>query len=271
MNQDVADIASQINQSTGRDIAVFDQSFLLKTIEKRLTVTALKNLREYRQFLYETEAEAATLLHALTISYSEFFRNPMAFAMLEALVIPRLIEEGKNTGRLEIRVWSAGCSAGQEPYSIAMLLAEAGAAYRIFATDISTTELADARLGMYEAEALKNVRLKQLGEHFTRQGDTYIINPELVRHIDFAFYDLLDEHSASPPASIYGDFDVVLCSNLLFYYRQDIRQAILTKVYHSLSPGGYLVSGETERGMIEKTDGFRSVSPPAAVFQKVQR
>jgi chemotaxis protein methyltransferase CheR len=80
---------------------------------------------------------------------------------------------------------------------------------------------------------------------------------------------LLDDHSVCPPASIYGDFDLIICSNLLFYYRPDIRQFILNKAYNSLSPKGFLMTGEAERGIVEKNQGFRPIALSAAVYQKV--
>jgi chemotaxis protein methyltransferase CheR len=164
---------------------------------------------------------------------------------------------------------------GQEAYSIAILLDELAVtrgrpmSFRIFATDWSEHELAAARAGVYDEATLQNVRLKHLCRYFTRHDETYHIVPGLRDYVDFSFHDLLDRRRASPTASIYGDFDVVFCNNLLFYYRPDARQYILTQLYRALSPQGYLVTGEAERAIVEKTDGWRAVLRPAAIYQKM--
>ena len=171
-------------------------------------------------------------------------------------------------------MWSSGCAAGQEPYSIAILLDDLIAAggktisFRIFATDTSETELTSAREGVFDYGAVQNVRVKHFHKYFSVKGDSCIIVPALKDRIDFSFFDLLDERSACPPASIYGGFDLVICCNLLFYYRPDIRQLILNKLYHALSPGGYFATGEAEREIVAKTGAFRAVAPQAGVFQR---
>jgi chemotaxis protein methyltransferase CheR len=225
--------------------------------------------------LSEDRAEAEAFSRSLNITYSEFFRNPLAFALLEQLILPRLLGEVGKSGRSEVRVWSAGCAAGQEAWSVAILLEELAAArerpvtIRIFATDVSETALALARKGVYDPAAVQNIRLKHLRDYFSAQGEAYVVTPRLRARVDFSAYDLLDARSACPPASLYGDFDLILCSNLLFYYRPDLRQHILDKVCRALSPGGYFVSGEAERDIVAKHDGFGHVAPPAAVFQKI--
>ena len=196
---------------------------------------------------------------------------------MEQLVIPTLIDNKEKSGRPEIRVWSAACAAGTEPYSVADVLDElitarcSSVSYRIFATDFSQTDLELACQGVYDFGAVRNLRLKHLHDYFTCSGESYSIVPRIRSHVDFSCYDLLDGHSVSPPASIFGDFDLVLCSNLLFYYKPDMREIILDKAYRSLSPNGYLVTGEAERDMIAYTSRLRAVAPPVAIFQKTGR
>lgn len=189
--------------------------------------------------------------------------------MIGQLVLPGLVKTKKESGG-EIRVWSAGCASGQEAWSLAILLEElAGPVpYRIFATDLADPGF--ARLGVYGAEAVGNVRVRHLREFFSRQGESYSVVPRLRARVDFSAYDLLDRSSASPAASIYGGFDLILCCNLLFYYRQEARRHILDKVCHALSPSGYFVTGEVERAMVQGQNGLRAVISPAAVFEKTK-
>jgi chemotaxis methyl-accepting protein methylase len=264
-----------VNQTCGRDISLYDESFLAKALGKRLTATCTQTAAAYTESLAESPAEAAEFLCSLNITHSEFFRNALTFALLEHLVLPGLVAEKGD--RSELRIWSAGCAAGQEVYSVAILLDAIAStrgrpiSLRILATDVSKTALALARQGIYDKVAVQNVRLKHICGCFVRQGNTYTIAARLRDQVGFSFHDLLDRRSASPPASIYGDFDLVLCGNLLFYYRPEGQQVILNNVYTSLSRNGYLVTGEAERALVEKMGGFRVVAPPAAVFQKPKR
>ncbi len=259
-----------------RDITPYDASFLVKSIGKRLAATGIRTFADYGGYLSENSAEAKALFDSLNISYSEFFRNPLTFALLEHLLLPVLIDEKKKTGQTGIRIWSAGCAAGQEAYSIAMLMDELTALnnnsvdFRIFATDIAEPDLLLAKKGVYGSGAVQNVRLRHTRKYLTRVGETYTVKSALRERVDFSVHNLLDERALCPPTSIYGEFDLIVCSNLLFYYRPLIRQYILNKIRRCLSSNGYLVTGEAEREIVAKTEGFRAVMPPAAVFQKTR-
>lgn len=268
------EIADLICKNHGRDIRSFAQTFLVKSLEKRLVATSIDNAAAYALRLAEDKAEAEALIHSLHVGFSEFFRDPLVFALLGQVILPELVGEKDKIGRAEIRIWSAGCASGQEAFSVAILLDQLAAErkiavpYRIIATDVSESELAVARRGEYAATKVKNVPLKYIESCFSRQGETYRVVERIRARVDFSTYDLLDKHSISPPVSIFGDFDLVLCSNLLFYYRPAICQAILAKIHRCLSPKGYLATGETERAIVEKSGGFRVVAPPAAVYRK---
>jgi chemotaxis methyl-accepting protein methylase len=274
MNESPGEIILILDRVYGRDISLYDESFLMKSIGRRLAETGITTIEAYGRVLSESSPEAQAFLQSLNINYSEFFRNPLSFALLEQVILPGLAAQKENKGRPEIRIWSAACAAGQEAYSIAILLDELAAArsnamsFRLFATDISENDLALAKKGVFDDAAVQNVRMKHLRRYFIRTGDTYTAVPALRDRIDFSAYDLLEEGSTCPAVSIYGDFDLVICSNLLFYYRVDIRQRILNKIYHCLSADGYLVTGEAEREMVAKMAGFRAVDPFAPVFQK---
>jgi chemotaxis methyl-accepting protein methylase len=210
----------------------------------------------------------------MSIAYSEFFRNQLSWALLEQLILPGILAEKKKSGRGEIRVWSAGCAAGQEAYSIAILLDELTAngdnhavSFRIFATDRSEPELEAARQGLYDSAAVRNVRQKHIHKYFTRGGDSFRIVDSLRQKVDFSGHDLLDQRLSCPSESIYGDFDLVFCGNLLFYYRPGVRHFILNKLHHCMAPGGYLVTGEAEREIVSNHAFFRAIVPPSAVFK----
>jgi chemotaxis protein methyltransferase CheR len=259
-------------QSHGLDVSFYNESFLVKSLEKRLQTTS-ETAPAYLARLSEDGAEAETFYRSLRIGYSDFFRNPTTFALLEQQILPGLVEKKARNGQGEIRIWSAGCSAGQEAWSVAILLDEQAAAckqtvpFRIFGTDLSEADLAFARTGVYSAAAVGNVRLRHLNSCFTLQGDTYAISSRIKSRVDFSVYDLLDANTSCPPASIYGDFDLVLCSNVLIYYQPKAQHIILDKLRQSLAAGGYLITGETERQIFGSAGGFIPAAPHVSVFQ----
>jgi len=263
-----------LGETHGLDISPYDELFLLKSINRGVLATGSGSIAAYGDRLAGCLTEAAAFCDSLRVTYSEFFRDPLTFAVLERLVLPSLVPSNGESGRREIRVWSAGCAAGQEAWSVAILLEELSRtlpeplAYRVFATDLPGPGLDVARTGIYDAEAVGNVRLRHLREHFTREGKAYSIASGLRAKVEFSAYDLLDERSASPASSIYGDFHLILACNLLFYYRPAIRDRVLGKLCRALSPGGYLVVGETERESVTKQAGLRTVTAQSPVFQR---
>ncbi|MBI5589976.1 MAG: protein-glutamate O-methyltransferase CheR [Deltaproteobacteria bacterium] len=271
------EVLELIRKAHGRDIHLFDENFLANSLEKRLTATSTATLPAYAERLGRDPAEAEAFYRSLRITYSEFFRNPLAFALLEQPILPGIVEEKARNSRSELRVWSAGCATGQEAWSVAILLEELTTTrehpvpFRIFATDVSEANLTLAREGIYSAESVGNVRLRHLREYFSRQGDFFAIAPRIRTRVDFSAHDLLDECTTCPPASIYGHFDLVLCGNVLLYYRPETQRLILNKLRRCLVTGGYLMTGETERHIVENAGGFRAVAPPTSIFQRVRQ
>ena len=267
----IPELLDVMNRVYGKDVSIYDRSFLLKSIDKR--ISALKGIskKTYTEVLAGDEHEANILYDSLTICYSDFFRNPLTYALLEEWIFPRLLAEKQLNS--EIRIWSAGCASGQETYSLAMTLDELIrrherlTPFRVFGTDISEKELETARKGEFESSEVGNITLRRITDYFTRNAEVYTVSGGLKNSIDFSCHDLLDKNSISPVESIFGDFDLICCCNLLIYYSTEIRQTILNKLHLSLSPQGYLVTGEAERDIVAKSR-FRPVLPPAAVFQK---
>jgi chemotaxis protein methyltransferase CheR len=257
----------------GHDVSRYDEAFLRSVMAKRQADTGLLSDETYIARLAADDAERQTFFAELRITFSEFFRNPLTFALLEQQILPVLADTHSGDGSRELRVWSAGCAAGQEPYSVAILLEELALArgrplpYRIFATDLSTLELDAARRGVYALRAVQNVRMKHLERYFTAHDEEYRIAPRLASRVHYSVYDLLDEQRPSPPAGLFGDFHVILCCNVLFYFRSAMRHRILDRLCASLAPGGYLITGEAERDSVASHAGLSAVAAPCAVFQ----
>ena len=273
-SQEVLDaLLERVRRVHHLELSPFDRTFLARTLTARTRALA-EDPQAYGKRLATDAGEARDLRQSLSIGYSEFFRNALAFTLLEQLILPGLLESKERSGGSEIRVWSAGCAAGQEAWSLAILLdaldrnRDIPVPCRILATDWSASDLALARTGLYSGEAVGNVRMSHLGGYFCRQGESYHIAEWLMERVEFTFYDLLDTKTVCPPESIFGNFDLVFCSNVLIYYRPEIQARILGKVRRCLAPGGYLVCDETEGGIVEGVGGFRRAALPAAIFVK---
>jgi len=251
---------------------MYDEKFLLHSLQRRMLETHCISLEDYFKLLEKNYDEANHFINSLNINFSEFFRNPLTFAVLAKIILPALFQKKINSNRKEIRIWSAACAAGQEAYSLAILLEDCKNGdfekfnYRIFATDISETLLNEASKGKYSTSSLNNITLKRLEKWFIKHGDSYSILPELKKNIDFSVFDLFNKQTNSPSASIFGDFDLVVCANLLFYYKPKYRKIILNKITNSLSDGAYLMTGEAEREIL-MNDNYYEIFPQSAIFQ----
>lgn len=271
LNENNKTITEFLIQSQDVDVSKYDDKFLEKSIHRRMTETYCTTEEAYFRYLNQSFVEGEQFVHSLQISYTEFFRNSLTFSVLEKIVFPTLLLKKLNNKNKEIRIWSTACASGQETYSLAMLLKELTKGvedkinFRIFATDQSETQINEAKKGQYPESALSYLSLKRIKEWFIKEGDVYSVKPELKENIDFSIFDLFNENYSSPPNSIFGDFDIVICANLLFYYKPKFRTQIINKTSGCLSNDGYLITGETERDILVKS-GFSEIIPQSAIF-----
>jgi len=265
-------ITELILQTQGIDLSKYEDAFLNKSVRKRMSDTFCESETAYSKYIEQSYIESEIFANSLQISYTEFFRNSLTFSVLEKIIIPSLVLKRANSNRNEIRIWSAACAGGQETYSLAMLLNEFSNRhsekinFRIFATDQSETQIQEAQLGEYPESALNCINMERANQWFTKKGDTYCVKPELKSNIDFSVFDLFSEKFSCPPTSIFGDFDLIVCANLLFYYKPEYQKKIINKARKCLSTIGYLITGETERDILIKS-GFFEVYPQSAIFQ----
>ncbi len=212
------------------------------------------------------EADLAAIVEALTTNETSWFRDATPFSALRTHIVPTLRAERPVLDR--VRVWSAACSTGQEPYSIAMTLAEVlGPSTRleITATDLSEQVLAQAREGRYsQLEVNRGLPAPMLVRYFRRNGADWQLSDDLRRQITFVKHNLLDQ----PPA---GPFDIVFLRNVLIYFDLETKRSILSRVHRVLRPGGFLVlgaaettigvDGDWERMPVERGSVYRPVVP----------
>jgi len=206
------------------------------------------------------------VVEAMTTNESFFFRDTRPFDQLRDVVLPRLAESRGSAKRL--RIWSAACSSGQEPYSIAMTIRELGARFRdwrieIVATDLSRPILKRAIDGRYtQFEVQRGLPITLLAKYFRQDGDQWIIADELKQMVKFQTHNLLEG-----PQSL-GKFDIVFCRNVLIYFDQDTKKQVLDSIAGVLPDDGFLTLGGAET-VLGVTDRFRMVEGQRGLYARV--
>jgi len=256
------------------EFSKFDSDFLMNSARKRMKILKINTIEEYHRFLTQNPDEKSTFKELLHNNFSLFFRDPLTFNILHYIILPEIIHSPGFTNRNEIRLWSAACAAGQEVYSMGILLEEISHdqsvkwTYRIFGSDISQAQIDKAKKGIYDVESIANIRFSWVEKWFIHNRQQFEIHPTLKKNISFSVFDLCHPELIGPPESIYGEFDIIFCSNVLFYYQPNFRQSILEKISRNLSRGGVVVSGSAEREIL-KMAGFRELYANSSIFRKL--
>ena len=244
---------------------------LAARVAQRLAQLGLAGCDAYLAMLLggpASEAERDALIESLTIGETFFFRHGELFEAIRSVVIPDLLERNRASRRL--RIWSAGCSVGAEPYSVAILLQRdfarelAGWDVTILGTDINRRFLARAREGCYEEWALRNTPAEFRQAHFVRSGQSWCIAPTYRAGVSFQYHNLVTD----PFPSLWNDlfaFDLILCRNVTIYFAGAIVRRVVTQLHQSLVEGGWLAVGHAEPN-IELFEAFRAVNAPGAVL-----
>lgn len=273
--KNLLEVAQLLSQLHNVDILKFDEEFLRNSIKQRMSVVNCTKINDYYNFLKISTIEAGKLIDNLNNTFSEFFRDPLTFAILEKMILPQIINKKKLNNEKEIRIWSCACSSGQEAYSMAILIDEllkkekSKITCRIFASDINHESLLCGQNGQYHVSTLNNISLIRIEKYFKRSGEIFDLKNEIKKQVDFSYLDLFSLTNLCPPAAIFGNFDIVFCSNILFYYKPEFQIAILSKAMNSLSSSGYLITSETEREIVKKQN-FKEAYPFSCIFNNHQ-
>lgn len=270
----VDDITEYIKSRHNFDLSKYDPSFVTQILVKRMKINGSDTQENYYTALIGNEYEAMCLIDSCSVLYSCFFRNPLVFMMLEQWLLPEMIASLPSGS--EIRVWSSGCAQGQEAYSAAIILSELRSCgikdfkYRIFATDISSQAIEAAKKGVYDIDTLRNIRYSLLMKYFINEKGRYSISQEIRDTVSFSFYDMLDETTDIPEQSIYGDFDIVFCSNLLIYYNKETRKRMISKLLGSMSGSGCLIADDCEKAIFDKIRYLKPAYPNTPLYKIIK-
>ena len=228
-----------------------NKRYLLESrVGRRLSTLKLPGFGAYFNELHKggLNGELKDLVNAVTINETFFFRNVPKFDILEKELIPEIIERRAKEGKRQVRIWSAACSTGDEPYTIALIVKERlqpkypNVRFEIVGSDINTEVLEKARAGIYGEYAVRNVPPPVMRKHFSEDGARYRLNPEVCRMARFHHVNLSDRTAMMRMRGV----DIVLCANVLIYFDNQAKQRVVSSIYNNLNAGGYLIVGFSE-------------------------
>ena len=264
IQQSLREILLHLRRQCGHDFSGYKTSTVCRRIERRMNVHQITEPQKYLRFLREHEPECKTLFKELLIGVTSFFRDPWTFETLTKQVLLPLLEQ-KNS-KETFRVWVAGCSTGEEAYTLAILLREcldrlqAEVDVQIFATDLDADAIEMARKGLFPSGIGTDVSAARLKQYFTTVGDHYRIRKDLRDWLVFAPQNVIHD----PP---FTKLDLVSCRNLLIYLQPELQEKLLKLFHYSLSPGGALLLGTSE-SIGDFSNGFDVVDQKAKLFRR---
>jgi len=234
-----------IRDQTGHDFSLYKHNTISRRLERRMALHQIAELADYVRFLQQTPAEVQGLFQEMLIGVTSFFRDTEAFTALQTLIIPKLLAE--KTSGSTIRVWTCGCSTGEEAFSLAILLQEEMEARKqyckvqLFATDIDARAIDVARSGVYPASIAVDVSAERLSRFFTLQGDgtTYRVTKPIRDMVIFSEHDVIKD----PP---FSKLELITCRNLLIYMGLELQKKLIPVFHYALRPGGMLFLGSSE-------------------------
>lgn len=236
-----------VYQESGLWLKEEKKSFMAHRAIKRMKVRNIPSYFRYYKLLTDKDEgknELRSFLDDLTINETSFFRNKPQMDLFSEVVLPKLLARKRGEGTLSLRVWSAGCSTGQEPYTLAMAIRHSILDIRswnitILASDLSLSALEVAQAGFYSARKMEGVEQKFMDAYFRRAGDGYAVSEEIRRLVAFDYHNLMNENGEK-------DFDIIFCRNVLIYFDEQTQKKVIDRFEKALVPGGYLFLGHSE-------------------------
>lgn len=229
------------------DLNAYKEKQMKRRIDTLITKNKIVGYDKYIAALKSDQARFDEFVNYLTINVSEFYRNPEQWKLLDKEIFPELIHKfGKN-----LKIWSAACSTGDEPYSLVMALSRhlPMNQIKIFATDLDKQVIATAKTGLYSEKSIANVPDDLKKKFFTKIGPSYQISDEVKRRVEFKEHNLLKD-------TYQTDYHMIVCRNVLIYFTEEAKDEVFRKFQRSLARGGFLFIGSTEQIINYKDVGF---------------
>lgn len=241
------DLIKRISSEYKVDFSGYKSDFILNRIEDRLQAHNITNFSDYLKIVENDDLEYRALAGLLTIHVTRFFRNSYTFDLFKNEYAPEIAGKGGP-----IRIWSAGCSTGEEPYTMGIIFTElfrergVSLPYKIFATDIDPAAIENAKAGIFSRSALIEARLEIVDRYFELINGMYHLIPDIRPLVSFSLHDVASPVNPAPSDSVYGDFDVALCRNVLIYFNDNLQALALHNIHKSLKKGGIVILGQSE-------------------------
>jgi len=249
-DEDFAFISRMANEKTGIQLGMHKRDMIYSRIVRRIRSLKLRTFTEYCDYLKSHQKEEMTnFINAITTNLTSFFREKHHFDYLKNTVVPEV--KSKNAISKKLRVWSAGCSTGEEPYSLAMTFHDAfsdvsGWDLKILATDLDTNVVSHGKAGVYVPDRVDGLPASILKKNFNEvipasgRGSAYEMSPHLKQYITFNRLNLLGDWPMK------GKFDVIFCRNVVIYFNKDTQRVLFDRYAELLKPNGYLFIGHSE-------------------------
>jgi chemotaxis protein methyltransferase CheR len=256
-----------ISGNTGFNCEYYKEAHFRRRINVRVRATNSESYRAYLKLLKEDPQEYEFLLDALTVNVSEFFRNPETFKIIEKEIIPSLVKNRSGLFLRSIRIWSAGCAAGEEAYSLAILLHRIlkndfnKYRIRIIGTDIDIQSLEKAKKGIYNENSLKNLDSGTKERYFFKQGDNYQVIDEFKSITQFKRHDLISDPRID-------HFDLIVCRNVMIYFKKEIQEQLQLNFYKALGKEGFFIIGKSETLLGTASSLFRPYNTRERLYIK---
>jgi two-component system CheB/CheR fusion protein len=255
-----------LRAKTGHDFSMYKKNTMYRRIERRMSIHQIDRIATYTRYLQENPQELELLFKELLIGVTSFFRDPAVWEQLRGETIPTLLASHPAGGVM--RAWSAGCSTGEEAYSLAITFKEAlekvkptgNFTLQIFATDLDRDAIDKARQGVYPANIAADVSAEQLRRFFIKDGNGYRVGKEIREMVTFATQNLIMD----PP---FTKLDILICRNLLIYLTPELLKKLLPLFHYSLNPGGVLLLGSAET-ISTFTDLFTPLDVKSRLFRR---
>ncbi len=262
-------LLEKVYRDSGHDFREYKRGTVTRRLERRLHATGVRTYWAYMKFLDTHPEEYQWLADDLTIKVSGFFRSQYAFQQIARLVLPELVSHKRRHRERSLRFWSTACARGEEPYSIAIMLAEflghrlPDLDISIHATDISRQALKEAWAGIYSAQDVEGLPAAILDGYFTRRGDGYEVTADIKQMVSFSNFDLAS--ITKPP---FMNLDCIFCCNVLIYLQKTLQERVLGMLCDSLAIPGYLILGEVETPPESLRDRLECVDAKAKIYKK---
>jgi chemotaxis protein methyltransferase CheR len=264
---DVKRLLTAIADERGIDLTQYRGAYVERRIAARLRALNLHTYRQYARFLHLNPDEYASLLDALTINVTEFFRDPPVYNLFRTRVVPEILERKVKSRHRMVRVWSAGCATGEEPYSIAMSFLSAlkpgaeGFMLNVVGTDLDPKALETAARAEYDIAKLKHIPKADQLRFVDVLGDRFRIKPEVTKHVRFKPMNLFTDE----PIHV---VDVLFCRNVFIYFTREQQARVLARFSESLARDGYLVLGRSEKMAPTSAADFELVAGRDRVYRR---